>query len=249
MVFQPTTQVVNGAAPATSPTSAPNAEALRGRIVVIDPGHDGGNASHPAEVSRLVPDGNGVKACDTSGAETDAGYPEHAFAFDVASRLANLLRAAGASVVLTRVADDGVGPCVNDRAAIGNRAHADVAISIHADGGPPWGRGFEMIYPGKVADLPDSVRMASFAFAQDLRAHFEAESGEPRANYVGVDGLDERVDLAGLNLTTVPKVFVECANMRNSLDALLVSDSGWRQRAAVALADGIGHYLAPTQWR
>jgi N-acetylmuramoyl-L-alanine amidase len=76
------------------------------------------------------------KACDTAGAQTDAGYPEHAFTFNVAMRLARLLRAEGATVVLTRPNDHGVGPCVTQRAAIGNRAHADAAISIHADGGP-----------------------------------------------------------------------------------------------------------------
>jgi N-acetylmuramoyl-L-alanine amidase len=38
--------------------------------------------------------------------------------------------------VLTRDAATPWGPCITERAAIGNRAQADVALSIHADGGP-----------------------------------------------------------------------------------------------------------------
>ena len=53
---------------------------------------------------------------------------------------ARLFVAEGATVVLTRTSNTGVGPCVTERAAIGNRARADAAISIHADGGPPGGR-------------------------------------------------------------------------------------------------------------
>jgi N-acetylmuramoyl-L-alanine amidase len=47
-----------------------------------------------------------------------------------------------------------------------------------------------------------------------------------------------------LNLSRVPKVFVECANMRNPTDAALVTDPGWRQRAATGIADGITDFLA-----
>ena len=104
-------------------------------VIAIDPGHNGGNAAHPAIVHKLVNAGNGVrKACNTTGTATNAGYPEHAFTFDVARRLAAVLRSRGATVVLTRSSDTGVGPCVNVRATIANRAHADALISIHADG-------------------------------------------------------------------------------------------------------------------
>src|SRR5207302_638312 len=108
-------------------------------------GHNGGNGAHPDAINRLVDIGNGTKACDTTGTSTDDGYPEHAYTLDVATRAAALLRTAGASVVLTRTDDSGVGPCIDERAGIGNRAGAAVAVSIHADGGPAGGRGFHVI--------------------------------------------------------------------------------------------------------
>ena len=39
-------------------------------------------------------------------------------------------------------------------------------------------------------------------------------------------------DLGGLNLSTVPKVLIECANMRNAQDAATVQSPAWRQNAA-----------------
>jgi len=106
--------------------------------VVLDPGHNGASASHPAEINRPVPNGRGgTKPCNTTGTSTDGGYPEHAFTWDVALRVRQALTGRGVRVVLTRPDDAGVGPCVNDRAAIANRAGAQAVVSIHADGAAP----------------------------------------------------------------------------------------------------------------
>ncbi len=111
--------------------------------MTIDPGHNGGNAAHTAEINRQVDAGGGRrKACDTTGTATNDGrLSEHAFTFDVAQRLRRQLEAEGVRVVMTRATDTGVGPCIDRRAAIGNAADSDAAISIHADGGPASGRG------------------------------------------------------------------------------------------------------------
>ena len=236
----------NGNAPlstaAPSPTSTP--QPLAGQVIALDPGHNGANWSHPAIINRLVNVISEWKPCDTAGAETDAGYAEHAFTFDVAMRLERLLRAEGATVVLTRHNDHGVGPCVTQRAAIGNRAHADAAISIHADGGPPTGTGFEVIAPGRLAGAPDGpVIGRSGRLAVDIRNAYHRMTGEPYSDYVGERGLDVRTDLGGLNLSTVPKVFIECGNMRNSADAARLTSPRFRERIALALAAGFTAFL------
>jgi N-acetylmuramoyl-L-alanine amidase len=66
----------------------------------------------------------------------------------------------------------------------------------------------------------------------------------PTSTYFGSQGLVERSDLGGLNLSDVPKVLVETGNMRNATDAALLENSDFRQRAAQALAAGIARYLA-----
>src|SRR5205823_13005324 len=120
-----TSSSVPGTAP---PTTAKTAGVLAGKTVVLDPGHNGANGSHPAEIGRLVDAVTERKPCDTAGAATNDGYPESAFTLDLSQRLRALLEAAGVRVVLTRTTDSGVGPCITERAAIGNRAKADAAV-------------------------------------------------------------------------------------------------------------------------
>lgn len=236
-------------APATTPapsTAGPAIGAtgrLAGRVVTIDPGHNGGNGAHPREINALVDAGNRRKECDTTGTATDGGYPEAAFTWDLAQRVQQLLQAEGARVVLTRTDNTGWGPCINQRAAIGNLNRSDAAVSLHADGGPAGGRGFHVILPSPVAGLNDAIVAPSERLGRQLAAAYAAGTGMPPATYVGRDGLDRRDDLGGLNLSTVPKVFIEAGNMRNATDAALLSDPGFRQRAALALTEGITRYL------
>jgi N-acetylmuramoyl-L-alanine amidase len=217
---------------------------LAGKTVVIDPGHNGGNGAHPAEIGRLVDAVTQRKPCDTAGAATNDGYAESAYTFDVSQRLKRLLEGAGAHVVLTRANDTGVGPCITERAAIGNRAKADVALSIHADGGPPGGRGFHVIEPALVAGHTEPILAPSHRLALALRVNYASSTGMPPSTYIGHDGLDVRSDLGGLNLSTVPKVFIECGNMRNATDAALLKSPDFRQRAADALFRGLSAFLA-----
>jgi len=144
-------------------------------------------------------------------------------------------------VVLTRHGNDGVGPCVDRRARIINRAHADVAIDIHADGGPPTGRGFTILQPVP-SGTNDGVVRRSRVYARLLRDSF-VRSGMPVSDYLGRDGLTTRDDLAGLNLTTVPQVLIECGNMRNAEDAALLTSPGFQRRAAHRIAVAMTEFL------
>ena len=221
-----------------------------GEVVAIDPGHDGGNAGAAGFIAQPIDGGNFTESCDTVGTETASGYSEHAFNFDVATRLEGLLQGEGATVVMTRENDTGVGPCVNVRAAIGNAAGADAAVSIHADGGPVSGRGFDVIEPAPVVSpISDNTPVvpASAQLAGEIRTSFGADTGEPASDYSGVNGIDQRNNLGGLNLTTVPKVLIECANMQNPVDAALTESPQWRQQAAQGLADGISAFLEAQQ--
>lgn len=216
---------------------------LEGKVIALDPGHNGDNFLSPSVINAPIFNGRASEACDTTGTETDSGYTEALFNWEVAQYAAAALRNLGATVVLTRSSNSGVGPCVTERAAIGNAVRADAAVSIHADGGPPGGRGFAVLLP--VADGPnDGVIAASTALGSALRAAFSAGTGEPYSTYDGVNGLQSRDDLAGTNLTTVPKVFIECANMRNVTDAALVTSASWQQQAGAAIAAGIEAFVA-----
>jgi N-acetylmuramoyl-L-alanine amidase len=212
---------------------------LAGTTVLVDAGHNGANGAHASQINRSVPAGTGGyrKACDTTGTQTDDGrLTEASLNLDVARRLQRRLQRLGAHVVMTRTTNDGVGPCVDERAAIGNRAHADLALSIHADGGPPEGRGFHVIAPLAARAVRPAIVAPSLRFARLLRARLDG-IGLRRSTYLGGGtGLVQRSDLGGLNLSRVPKAFVELANMRNAADVRLLRRTSERDRIAQALA-------------
>jgi N-acetylmuramoyl-L-alanine amidase len=68
-------------------------------------------------------------------------------------------------------------------------------------------------------------------------------SGVAPATYIGTDGYESRNDLAGLNLSTVPKILVECGNMHDAGDLAHMESPSGRQQIAQALADGIISFL------
>jgi N-acetylmuramoyl-L-alanine amidase len=218
------------------------AKPLAGKIVGIDPGHNGRNWTDPAYLNRQVWNGREWEDCDTTGTETAHGYTEARFNWNVASYLRADLIKDGAKVVMTRKNNHGIGPCVTTRARILDKAHANVSIDIHADGGPPSGRGFTVLEP--VADGPnDKVIKASLRFGRYVHAAMRHLTKMRVSDYYGHDGYIRRDDLAGLNLTTMPKVLIECGNMRNAKDAALLVRASVQRSIARALAAAIVRFL------
>ena len=236
--------------PEGSPSGRPSGDArpLAGTVVVLDPGHNPHNRDHPQQIARPVDIGTGSKECDTTGTATDAGYPEAAFTLAVTRRARALLEERGARVVLTHDGDRPWGPCVDERARIGNREHADAVVSVHADGASVGSRGFHVILPARVrGGAADTARIVgpSRRLGDELATAFREATGSSPASYVGGgDGVTTRSDLGGLNLTRVPKVFIECGNMRDPEEADRLTDPRWQDRAARGIANGITAFLA-----
>ena len=211
-------------------------------MVAIDPGHNGANAAHPEIINKLIDGGYGQRnVCNTTGTQTDNGYPEHEFTWHVASYLEPMLQAKGIVVVMTRSNDTGVGPCTDKRAAMENNADADAVVSIHGDGAPAAVRGFYVLTatrpPAGTAIAAESLRLAS-CIARAAEA-----AGFPPSNTLGSGGLWKRDDLTGLNRSTRPKILIECGNMRNAAEAKVMSSADGQRRYAEALAQGIFAFL------
>jgi N-acetylmuramoyl-L-alanine amidase len=234
---------------AAAPASAGRARAvepvplpLAGIIIALDPGHNGGNASHGAAARKKVFVGNGWKACNTTGTSTRSGYPEHRFTFSVANRAKARLEALGATVFLTRANDHGVGPCVNVRGRFGAKVHARLLISIHADGSGTSHRGFVVMKPGRVRGYTDDILASSATLARAMRGGL-LDTGVPMANYYAKNGIKSRTDLGTLNMSDVPAVMVELGNMKNASDARRMTAKGGRSLYAAGLVAGIRAYL------
>jgi len=79
------------------------------RRIVIDPGHGGGNL----------------------GTRIPGGLEEKLITLDIGRKVAEDLRARGFEVLLTR--DDDTGITLEERAALANRKHADIFVSVHVN--------------------------------------------------------------------------------------------------------------------
>lgn len=213
-----------------------------GRVVVLDPGHNGGNAANSDIMNSQVPDGRGkTKACNTTGTSAEDGYTEHEFTWDVALRVRDILSARGIRVEMTRDSDNGIGPCVDQRAAFANGTGADAIVSIHADGATGANaHGFHVAHSSP--PLNDSQGEPSTRLATTLRDTF-VNSGFTPSTYIGEDGMNPRADLAGLNFAEHPAALVECGNMRHPEDAAVLESPDGRGRLATAIAAAITAYL------
>jgi N-acetylmuramoyl-L-alanine amidase len=236
----------SSAIPTADPVAAsvsPSARLAPGLKIVLNPGHNGGNASHPGAIRRQVPAGFGRhKSCDTTGTATNAGFSEHAFNWDVSLRVQKILQSRGITVIMTRASDGGVGPCVDQRARIGNQAGVAGVVSIHADGALSSGHGFHVSEASRPPHGP-ALAAASHRLTVALHNALRAGSGMTTSTYLGSNGFFPRSDLAGLNLAMVPATFLEIGNMRNPADAAIQTSSSGRQRIAVAVANGILRWL------
>ena len=202
LVLVPATGISADVRPAPAAARPP----LAGKIVGIDPGHNGLNYTSPAFLNRKVWNGREWEGCDTTGTRTAGGYTEARFTWNVAVYLrADLIRM-GARVVMTRTGNHGLGP---------------------------------------VADGPNtSVIGSSLRFGRDVHAMMLRDTPLRVGDYYGLDGYIRRDDLAGLNLTTMPKVLIETGNMSNAADTALLVSPGVQRAVAAALAAAIARFLA-----
>lgn len=235
-----TAPATTSAGPTTTPPPPPP---LTGRTVVLDPGHNRDNGSHPQQISRQVDAGGFAKACNTTGTATNTGVPEATVNWLLAQEVRARLEALGARVVLTRQDDAGWGPCIDERAAVANREGAALLLSLHADGVASAAHGFHVIHPGLRPGWTDDIADPSAQAAVAVRDALVAGGLTP-ATYVGTDGLDERTDLGTLNISDVPAVMLEAGNLRHAGDAALLTDPAGRARIADALAAGVSRFLA-----
>ncbi|MFN8071670.1 MAG: Rv3717 family N-acetylmuramoyl-L-alanine amidase [Mycobacterium sp.] len=227
---------------AASPLQAPVSHAapggIAGMIVFLDPGHNGAN---DANMTRQVPTGRGdTKDCQASGTATADGFPEHTFNWDTVLLIRQQLTQLGVRTAMSRGNDDQVGPCVDERAAMANALQPNAVVSIHADGGPPTGRGFHVLYSAPPLNATQAVQ--SVQFARAMRDQLAA-AGIPPSTYIGTDGLNPRSDIAGLNLAQYPSILVEMGNMKNPIDSALMESQDGRQKYADAVVKGVVAFL------
>ncbi len=192
--------------PALSP-----AQPLAGRVITIDPGHGGSQ----------------------SGGAGSFGIPEKGLVLKIATRVAELLRAQGAQINMTRTGDTTLGLYERDLSA--EATGSDLLVSIHAnalpDGRDPRGvRGPEVHFSHMQAQAVAS------AILSQLRSRLpEIGTGQ---------GLIPDANLALTRPTTQISLLVETAYLTDPGNIRVLNSSDGQERFAQAIAAGISDFYA-----
>ncbi len=176
-------------------TPASGAGPLTDRVICLDPGH--GGADPGAYYAPL----------DLSEADIN---------LDVAYRLAALLQAAGARVVMTRTGDQGL--TETQRAAFCNQARAHILVSVHTNSFTDPGSNGILTFYGKRSAAED-VRLAQAlhtAMAPVLRANAPVPAGF-------IDFGVRRYGASVLRRSAMPAALLEPAFMSNPAEAALLA--------------------------
>jgi N-acetylmuramoyl-L-alanine amidase len=211
----------------STPTRA--AQSIRSTIV-IDPGH-------PSEVS--------------SGATMQNGTSEVHIAWQVAQRLAALLRAHGYTVVMTKGAERTNVSNV-ERARIGNAAKAALVVRLHCDDSPD--SGYAIYHPDREGTAqgrtgPSAMVMrASAEAAESLHVSMsrllagKLKDGGVRGDSRTAIG-EQQGALTGSIFSDVPVVLVEMVTLSNAHDAAFIKKPGGQSLMAQAIANGVARYV------
>jgi len=218
--------------PAAAPQ--PKSMAPAGFVVCIDPGHQSRSDSRPEPVG---PGSRETKPRVTGGATGKVtSIPECEIALQISMNLKRRLEAAGVRVVMTRTTND-ISLSNAERAAIANKAKADLFIRIHGDGNPDDSvSGISTLYPAPNAWTTRTAAPSKAAAEVIQRSIVQATGAVDR-------GVVARGDIAGFNWATVPSLLVECGFLSNPVEDRLLASPHYQDKLASGIAIGVLSYL------
>ncbi len=188
-------------------------EALKGRIIVLDPGHGG---AEPGAIGKTL------------------GLKEKNVNLEVARRTARLLEGYGASVIFTRSGDYDVNLYARPQQA--NAVGAGIFVSIHMNSNTSTLlKGTSTYYmrsdTNKDERLAKSRQLAEH-IQNALLAILQLEDKGTRQD-----------DFVVLRETTMPAVLIEVAFISNPEEERLMTTEQFLENAAQAIVQGIGSYM------
>lgn len=186
---------------------------LQGKTIAIDPGHGGSDSGAVGAFSK-----------------------EKDITLAISKKVASLLNAAGANVVMTRTTDvdvyapyDGAVEELQARSNIGNAAKADVFISIHIDSfDSPSAGGVTAYYNSKT---PYDYGLANYIHQQNMKATNFSDRGVKTANFYV------------LLHTNMPATLLELGFISNPSEEQALNTEAQQQNFAESIVKGLADYF------
>ena len=223
-------------APTPVPSQSPSpsaAKPLKGLVIGVDAGHQ---ARSDSELEPVAPGSSTLKKKVSSGTRgVETGVYEYEVNLAVALLLRDLLKEAGATVVMTRESHD-VNISNVERATLFNDKKVDLGVRLHCNGSEDKSvRGAFMLVP-KDKDYPyygDCVLAAEHI----LKAYGEATG-------IGIKkGITYRSDQTGFNWCKRPVTNIEMGHMTNPDEDKLLTSASFQKKMARGVYNGIVSYF------
>ena len=208
----------------------PGQKRLDGVIIGINPGHQtkGDTTQDPvAPGSKKTRNRIGV---GTSGVKTRT--PEYQINLEVGLKLRDLLVSEGATVVMTRTAND-VYVTNIQRAQMLNNAGVTLALQLHCDGSENRSAHGVSVYTRNTG----VYARESAAAAQAILSATVAQTG---ANNAGAHRSDNYMSL---NYSTTPSVLIEMGYLSNAAEDVKLGTQAYQQQLAEGICEGICNWL------
>ena len=227
----PTSTLAPTPSPKPSPTAKSQEKPLAGLVIGVDPGHQ---AHSNSDLEPVAPGSSEMKAKVSSGTYGRfSDVREHEVNLKVGLLLRDLLKDAGATVVMTRTTAD-VDISNAERAELFNKKKVDLGIRIHCNGSDdPSVAGAFMLVPTKNPYKDDCVAAAKLV----LEAYGKATGISVKK------GLTYRSDQTGFNWCERPIINIEMGHMTNEEEDYKLTDSDFQKKMAKGIYNGILRYF------
>ncbi len=219
-----------------SDTAAATTTSQTGKIVIIDPGHQGhGDSTQEA----IGPGSSQTKARVTSGTSgCVSGLDEYQLNLIVSLQLREELESRGYTVYMTRETHD-VDISNKERAEFATAHNGDIMVRIHANGSDDSSvnGALTMAPSGSNPFLSSDLIAQSQSLSQYIIDAYCAATG---FNSQGVYQTDE---MSGINWSTMPVTIVEMGYMSNPTDDANMADAAMEKLMVAGIANGIDAYF------
>jgi N-acetylmuramoyl-L-alanine amidase len=224
---------------APAPSPAPVASAKSDQfVVVIDPGHQGKGSNKPEPIG---PGSSTTKPSVTSGATGSVTKrPESLVNLEVSLKIQKALEARGVKVIMVRTSQN-VNISNSERAAIANKAGADLLLRIHCDDVSNGSLN------GLLTMVPAKNKWTGPIVAPSAKAGKAIRAAALKSTGARDRGIVSTAEMSGFNWSKVPSVIVEMGLMSNAREDRLLSSASYQNKLASGISDGVVAYLNSTR--
>lgn len=210
------------------------ADALAGRVIGIDPGHQ---RTPDLELEPIAPGSERTKERMSAGAVgVKTGIHEYEITLQIAAKLKQQLEEAGAKVIMTRAKHD-VSLSNAERAVRMNEAYVDCWVRIHCDHSADRERqGMSVLCPAASAN-------PAIAEASKTLAELVLDSTVEETNAAAL-GTIAKEDQVGFNWSNAPAIAIELGFLSNPIEDVRLNRSAYQESCARGIGHGIAAYFA-----